>query len=72
VLAFQLIQKAKKLSVLPTCFLPEDYAILVVSDMGSTSKSITSDLTSSDLASSSEKEIMHALQDANGWTHYLV
>ena len=72
VLAFQLIQKAKKLSVLPTRFLPEDYVILVVSDMGSTSKSNISDLTSPDLASSSEKEIIRALQDPNGRTHYLV
>jgi hypothetical protein len=54
------------LSVLPTNFLPEDYVIPVVSDMGSTSKINFSDLTSPDLASSSEKEIIHALQDANG------
>ncbi len=60
------------MNVLPTCFLPEDYVIPVVSDMDSTSKSNISDLTSRDLASSSEKEIIRALQDANGQTHYLV
>jgi hypothetical protein len=31
-----------------------------------------SDLSSPDLASLSEKEIVHALQDANGRIHYLV
>jgi hypothetical protein len=71
-LAFQLSQKAKRMSALPRRFLPEEDAIPVVSVMGPTSNSNVSDLSSPDMRSLLEKEIVHALQDANGQTHYLV
>ena len=53
-------------------FLPEDDMLPVVSITAPHSKSNVSDLLSPDFASLSEKEIMRALQDANGRTHYLV
>jgi hypothetical protein len=71
-LAFQLIQKGKKMSALPSRFLPEDDVIPVVSVMGRTSNSNISDLSSPDMRSLLEKEVVRALQDANGRTHYLV
>ncbi len=72
-LAFQLIQQAKRLGALPMQrFLPEDDILPVVSLMAPPSKSNVSDLSSPDFASLSENEVVHALQDANGRTHYLV
>ncbi len=72
-LAFQLIRQAKKLGALQVpSFLPEDDMLPVVSITAPHSKSNVSDLSSPDFASLSEKEIVRALQDANGRTHYLV
>jgi hypothetical protein len=72
ILSLQLIRQAKRLgssSLQP--FLPED-DVPVVSVTAPPSKSAVSDLSSPEFASLSEKEVVRALQDANGKTHYLV
>ena len=72
-LAFQLIRHAKKLGdSQQRRFLPEEDMVPVVSVTANQSKSNISDLSSPDLASLREKEVVRALQDANGRTHYLV
>jgi hypothetical protein len=69
-LSLQLIRQAKRLGASSQRFLPED-SILPVSIV-EPSRSGVSDLSSPDFASLSEKEIVRALQDVNGKTHYLV
>jgi hypothetical protein len=72
-LAFQLIRQAKRLGALPMQrFLPEDDIFPVVNLVAPPSKSNVSDLSSPDFVSLLEKEVVRALQDANGRTHYLV
>jgi hypothetical protein len=72
-LSLQLIRQAKRLGASPMQhFIPEDDALPVVSVTAPPSRSGVSDLSSPDFASLSDKEIVRALQDANGKTHYLV
>jgi hypothetical protein len=73
-LALQLIKNSKWLGASSSHFLPEDdlNEVVPLVSMLEPSRSGVLDLSSPDFASSTEKNIAHSLQDANGRTHYLV
>jgi hypothetical protein len=74
-LSLQLIRNAKCLGSSSLRFAPEDDSPLNIIPVGSItepSSAGVSDLSSPDVASLSDKQIIRALQAANGKTHYLV